>query len=121
MGITTLIPDNAVNGMNVADVDGVRVAGILFDTGTGDSEALLTIGGTVGSTVSHAGNPTTVQDVYFRIGGGDAIGRAKQSLVVNSNDTIIDHIWGLAGGPRRRRHGRMDHQYGRHRIDRQRQ
>jgi len=30
--------------------------------------------------------------VYFRIGGAVA-GKATQSLVVNSHDTIIDHIW----------------------------
>jgi len=33
-----------------------------------------------------------VQDVYFRIGGAVA-GKATTSLVVNSHDTVIDHIW----------------------------
>ena len=33
-----------------------------------------------------------MQDVFFRIGGED-VGKATQSLVVNTNQTIIDHTW----------------------------
>src|SRR6202042_2925445 len=53
LGFPTLIPQNGVNTMQVADVDGVRVDGLLFDAGTTNSAALLTVG-TAGSTVSHA-------------------------------------------------------------------
>ena len=42
--------------------------------------------------MSHAGNPTTVQDVFFRVGGAVA-GKATNSLVVNSNNVIVDDIW----------------------------
>ncbi|MET7424716.1 discoidin domain-containing protein [Dactylosporangium sp. NPDC005555] len=90
-GYPTLIPDNGVNAMSVADVDGVKIAGVLFDAGTVNSDALLTIG-QAGASASHAANPTTVQDVFFRIGGAGP-GKATNSLVVNSSDTIIDHIW----------------------------
>jgi hypothetical protein len=77
--------------MTVADVDGVKIAGLLFDAGTTNSAALLSVGpGT--SAVSHVANPTTVQDVFFRVGGA-AAGKATNSLVVNSNDVIIDDIW----------------------------
>ncbi|MES2739838.1 MAG: RICIN domain-containing protein [Pseudomonadota bacterium] len=91
VGFPTLVPNNGVDGLTVADVDGVRVAGILFDAGTTNSNALMTVG-VKGSGVRHIDNPTTVQDVYFRIGGAVA-GKATNSLIVNSNDTIIDHIW----------------------------
>ena len=91
IGMPTLIPDNGVNAMSVADVDGVRLKGLLFDAGTTNSNALLIVG-PAGSTASHAGNPSTIQDVFFRIGGAGA-GKATNSLIVNSNDTIIDHIW----------------------------
>ncbi|RQP22156.1 hypothetical protein DZC73_24460 [Albitalea terrae] len=91
IGFPTLVPDNGVDAMTVSDVDGVKVAGLLFDAGTVNSQALLTIGA-AGSTASHAANPTTVQDVYFRIGGAVA-GKATNSLVVNSSNTIVDHIW----------------------------
>ncbi|GAA4596702.1 hypothetical protein BJY16_002104 [Actinoplanes octamycinicus] len=91
LGYATIIPDNGVTPMQVADVDGVKVAGLLFDAGTTNSANLLVIGPN-GSSANHAANPTTVQDVFFRIGGSIA-GKATNSLLVNSNNTIIDHIW----------------------------
>ncbi|WP_067495321.1 discoidin domain-containing protein [Actinoplanes sp. TFC3] len=91
LGYATIIPDNGVTAMQVADVDGVKVAGVLFDAGTTNSPNLLVIGPN-GSNANHAGNPTTVQDVFFRIGGSIA-GKATNSLLINSNNTIIDHIW----------------------------
>ena len=91
LGFPTLVPDNGVVPMTVADVDGVKLAGLLFDAGTTNSPVLLQVGPT-GSAAGHAGDPTTIQDVFFRIGGAGA-GKATTSLVVNSNNTIIDHIW----------------------------
>jgi hypothetical protein len=91
IGYATLVPVNGVTPMAVSDVDGVKVAGLLFDAGTTTSPVLLQIG-PGGSSASHAGNPTTVQDVFFRIGGRIA-GKATTSLLVNSSNTIIDHIW----------------------------
>ncbi|BEP13394.1 discoidin domain-containing protein [Acidothermaceae bacterium B102] len=89
IGYPTIIPDGGVSAMNVADVDGVRIKGLLFSAGTTNSAALLTIGT---STAAHAANPISVQDVFFRI-GGDAAGKATQSLVVNASNTLIDHVW----------------------------
>ncbi|UQU62733.1 ricin-type beta-trefoil lectin domain protein [Couchioplanes caeruleus] len=91
IGYPTIIPDNGVNAMDVADVDGVRLKGLLFDAGTTNSDTLLKVG-LAKSGVSHAANPATVQDVFFRIGGMVA-GKATNSLVVNTNNTIIDHTW----------------------------
>jgi len=91
IGFPTVVPDNGVNAMQVADVDGVRIKGLLFDAGTTNSAALLTVG-PAGATASHATNPTTIQDVFFRIGGA-SVGKATTSLAVNSNDALIDHTW----------------------------
>jgi hypothetical protein len=91
LGYATVVPDNGVTPMKVADVDGVKLAGLLFDAGTTRSPSLLEVGPT-GSSASHAANPTTVQDVFFRIGGAGP-GSATNSLIVNSGNTIIDHIW----------------------------
>ncbi|SDK81062.1 Chitobiase/beta-hexosaminidase C-terminal domain-containing protein [Lentzea albidocapillata subsp. violacea] len=91
IGYATIVPQNGVTAMQVADVDGVRIKGILFDAGTTLSNSLLTVG-PAGSSASHAANPTTLQDVFFRVGGAIA-GKATNSLVVNSNNTIIDHSW----------------------------
>ncbi|QNP67783.1 discoidin domain-containing protein [Streptomyces genisteinicus] len=91
LGLATIIPDNGVTAMKVADVDGVRLAGFLIDAGPVNSPTLLEIG-PQGAGADHAANPTTVQDVYIRIGGAH-VGKATTSMVVNSDDTIIDHTW----------------------------
>jgi hypothetical protein len=91
IGFPTLMPLGGVNGLIVDDVDGVEISNLLFDAGTVNSAALLTMG-VAGSHVNHAANPQTVQDVFFRI-GGDVAGVATTSLIVNSDYTLIDHIW----------------------------
>ncbi|MGO4780425.1 coagulation factor 5/8 type domain-containing protein, partial [Lysobacter sp. 2RAB21] len=90
-GLATLVADNGVNAMNVADVDGVKIAGILFDAGVTNSQVLLEVGPN-GSSAGHAANPTSLHDVFFRIGGA-AVGRASVSLKINSHDVIADHLW----------------------------
>jgi hypothetical protein len=91
LGFPTLIPVGGVDTIHVADVDGVRLNGLLLDAGTTNSNALLTVG-TQGSNVSHASNPDSIQDVFFRI-GGDIAGQATNSLVVNANNALINDIW----------------------------
>ncbi|MFF9839385.1 discoidin domain-containing protein [Streptomyces sp. NPDC013740] len=91
LGLATIIPDNGVTALRVADVDGVRLAGFLVDAGQVNSPTLLEVG-PQGASADHAANPTTVQDVYFRIGGAGP-GKATTSLVVNNDDTIVDHTW----------------------------
>src|SRR3984885_1643770 len=91
LGFPTLIPTGGVDTMHVADVDGVRLQGLLFDAGTTNSNPLLP-GGPAGPSANHASNPISVQDVFFRI-GGDIAGQATNSLVVNSNNTLLDDIW----------------------------
>ncbi|MEU3660216.1 discoidin domain-containing protein [Streptomyces sp. NPDC032940] len=91
LGLATIIPDNGVDAMHVADVDGVRLAGFLIDAGPANSDTLLRIG-TPGASADHAANPTTMQDVFIRIGGAGP-GRATDSVVIESDDVIIDHTW----------------------------
>jgi hypothetical protein len=95
LGYATLIPQNGVTPMQVADVDGVKIASLLFDAGTTNSANLLVVGPT-GSSATHAANPTTIQDVFFRIGGAIP-GKATNSLLINSRNVIIDHIWAWRG------------------------
>ena len=91
MGLATLVPQNGVDAMRVADVDGVRLAGFLIDAGPENSEVLLRLGD-ADSARRHDANPSSLHDVYFRIGGAGP-GRATTSLVVDSADVIVDHIW----------------------------
>ncbi|MBT2449560.1 discoidin domain-containing protein [Streptomyces sp. ISL-43] len=91
LGLATLIPDNGVTAMKVADVDGVKLAGFLIDAGQVNSPTLLEVG-PAGTTTDHAANPTTGQDVFIRVGGAGA-GKATAGMVVNNHDTIVDHTW----------------------------
>lgn len=91
IGLPTLIPTNGQVTMKVADVDGVKVAGLVLDAGPVNSTSLLEVGPS-GSSVSHAANPTSLHDLFFRIGGA-AIGKNDASLTINSNHVIGDHFW----------------------------
>ncbi|MFC9057221.1 RICIN domain-containing protein [Streptomyces sp. NPDC057074] len=91
LGLATFVPDNGVTAMTVADVDGVKIAGVLFDAGTTNSRTLVEVG-PAGAAADHSANPTSLHDVYFRVGGA-AVGKATTSLVVNSDDVIGDHMW----------------------------
>ncbi|GAA1950682.1 RICIN domain-containing protein [Kitasatospora viridis] len=91
LGMATLVPDNGVTAITTADVDGIDIAGLIVSAGTTNSSALVRIG-PAGATADHSGDPTVLQDVFFRV-GGDVAGRATQSLVVNSADTIGDDLW----------------------------
>jgi hypothetical protein len=91
LGYATLIPDNGVTALKVADVDGVRLAGFLIEAGPVNSSTLLEVGHP-GSSACHSANPITVQDVFIRIGGAGP-GKATASMVINSCHAIIDHTW----------------------------
>ncbi|MFF1284067.1 coagulation factor 5/8 type domain-containing protein [Streptomyces sp. NPDC058299] len=91
LGYATIVPDNGATALRVADVDGVRLAGFLIDAGPVNSATLLEVGPT-GASRDHSANPTTVQDVFVRIGGAGA-GKATTSMVINSRNTIVDHTW----------------------------
>ncbi|MFE1291024.1 discoidin domain-containing protein [Streptomyces sp. NPDC058751] len=91
LGLATIIPDNGIDAMHVADVDGVKLAGFLIDAGRSNSDTLLRIGPS-GSSADHSANPTTMQDVFVRIGGAGP-GLATNSVVVNSDDVVVDHTW----------------------------
>jgi hypothetical protein len=93
---------------------GVDLAGFMIDAGTVSSPALLRIGerhdrvraaGTSASAAAAStsasasasaakakGEPTRVQDVFFRVGGPHA-GKARLSLEVNSGNVILDDVW----------------------------
>ncbi|MFI1720661.1 discoidin domain-containing protein [Streptomyces sp. NPDC020489] len=91
LGLATIVPDGGIDALHVADVDGVKLAGFLIDAGAARSDTLLQIG-PAGASADHSANPTTMQDVFIRIGGAGP-GLATDSVVVNSDDVVIDHTW----------------------------
>ena len=91
-GMAAIIPDNEHAAVEVADVDGVRVAGLIFDAGT-DSKCLLKVGD-AGTHTDHSENPIVLQDLFFRIGGTvNRLTTAENALEINSDDVICDHFW----------------------------
>jgi hypothetical protein len=91
LGFPTLVPNNGVVAMSVADVPGVKLFGLLFDAGPLNSPVLLQVG-TLHAHKSDPNDPTLLSDVFFRIGGATA-GKAAISLIVNSDNVILDDIW----------------------------
>jgi hypothetical protein len=91
LGFPTLVPTNGDLAMTVADVRGVKLAGLLFDAGPVSSPVLLQVG-TPHAHKSDPADPTSLHDVFFRIGGATP-GKAATSLVVNSDDVLLDDIW----------------------------
>lgn len=91
LGFATLVPENGQVAMTVADVGGVILGSLLFDAGEQKSPILLEVG-PHGSLTDHSGNPTTLHDLHFRVGGA-AVGRATTSLCINSRHVIGDQFW----------------------------
>jgi len=115
LGFPTFVPNNGVVAMSVAEVPGVKLSGLLFDAGPLSSPVLLKVGtrheqesdrndstrreqesdrddSTWNEQKSDPDDPTLLSDVFFRIGGATA-GKAAISLVVNSDNVILDDIW----------------------------
>jgi len=91
LGFATLRPLKGTAAMTTADVDGIEIAGLLFDAGPSESPVLLEVG-PEGSRARHAKDPIALHDVFFRVGGA-AVGRAKVNLKISSHDTLVDHTW----------------------------
>ena len=92
VGHATLTAVNASTPLDVADVPGVIVAGVTVDAGTEESPVLLRVGSGHGSSEGSAQNPTTLSDVYLRV-GGPHVGKARIALQANSDHVLIDHTW----------------------------
>ena len=92
LGHATLTAVGRSTPIDVADVPGVIVAGVTVDAGPEESPVLLRVGGRHGKSKGTAQNPTTLSDVYFRV-GGPHVGKARTALEVNSDHVLIDHTW----------------------------
>jgi hypothetical protein len=91
LGFPTLVPQHGNVTMNVSDVKGVNLSGLIFDAGAVRSPVLLNIG-RQGGHGGRAADPVSVDDVFFRIGGATA-GTAGTAFVDNSDFSIMDDIW----------------------------
>jgi hypothetical protein len=102
LGFPTLVPESGIVSMRVARAKGVLISGMIFDAGATTSPGLLEFGGGqmlsgngnnhLGRSDDDASDPSAIQDVFFRIGGA-MLGKAANSLIVNSNNVILDDVW----------------------------
>ncbi|GAA2023695.1 adenylyl cyclase [Pseudokineococcus marinus] len=95
LGHATLTAVGGAVPMTVADVPGVVVAGVTLDAGTVESPVLLQVGkekGNQGRAHRGTDDPTTLSDVFFRV-GGPHVGKVDTALEVNSDDVLVDHTW----------------------------
>jgi len=93
LGFATLTPDNGSVAMAVPNMKGEKIASLLFDAGPVNSPVLLQMGyQRAHNGWSDPADPSSIQDVFFRIGGATP-GSATTSLVVNSANVILDDIW----------------------------
>lgn len=91
LGLATIVPDNSDTAIKVSDVGGVSLAGLLIDAGE-HSDSLVQIGAE-GCNKDHSDNPILLHDIIYRVGGAKHKGTVDTCLVINSNNTIIDHTW----------------------------
>ncbi len=93
LGHATLTAVNGAVPLTVDDDPGVIIAGLTIDAGTVESPILLQVGKKPKkNSKSDPSNPTTLSDVYFRV-GGPHVGKADVALEVNSSNVLIDHTW----------------------------
>jgi hypothetical protein len=92
LGFATLIPTNGNAALETSSVPGIKVSGLIVDAGPVNSSVLVQIGGKNAGGTHDANDPTLLSDVFFRIGGAEP-GRAENSLIVNTDHTILDDVW----------------------------
>jgi hypothetical protein len=98
MGHATLTAVRGAVPLEVGDGAGIVIAGVTVDAGTVKSPVLMRVGERkrFDRWKRHKKpppwNPTTLSDVYFRV-GGPHVGRTDVALEVNSDHALIDHTW----------------------------
>src|SRR5262249_9787140 len=70
LGVPSLVPTKGLPVISVADVGGVKIAGLILEAGPVKSASLLEVG-PAGSTADHSANPTFLYDLTVRTGGAN--------------------------------------------------
>lgn len=91
-GLATLVPRNDTAAMLLDDVPGLIVAGLMFDAYQSSTNLLQV--GPKNSSRDNSANPSTLIDLYFRIGGflSENV-NVDTTVEINSNNVIGDHFW----------------------------
>ncbi|MEK1907590.1 MAG: hypothetical protein AAAB13_17565 [Pseudomonas sp.] len=111
LGYPSLTPTTGKSAIEVGNITGVMLSGLIIDAGPKQSNVLVKVG-QPGSYAGEPHDPTTLSDVYIRV-GGPQLGSAKTSVEVNNSNVILDHNWlwrgdhgtGTAWGENKADHG----------------
>jgi hypothetical protein len=91
IGMPSLVPQNGTPALEAADVDGLKIGGFIVDA-SGTNSANLMVIGEPGSVKDHSSDPTSMWDIFCRV-GGEFSGTASCMLTINSGNVILDHAW----------------------------
>jgi len=96
IGLPTLVAAEGVPAIRVGNVDGVRIAGILVEAGTGGKrEALFEWG--EGTYKGNPKAPGLMHDVFIRVGGTNdpvhAQAKSRIMMRIASGNVIGDNLW----------------------------
>ncbi len=89
LGLATHTPVAGSPAIEVADVDGVKLAGLVLDAGPVKSPVLLRVGGK-DSRENHRDNPIFLHDIFCRVGGPGA-GAVDTCVEINSSQIVGDY------------------------------
>lgn len=94
MGLATLRAANGTACMETGDVQGLIIAGLLFDSGETKSDNLLVVG-TEKKASGEAEKNNYLSDLFFRVGGTDTEKpvSVKCCATINSDHVIGDNFW----------------------------
>lgn len=91
LGYPTLQPINGTPALTIADVDGIKVGGVLLEAGATNSPTLLEVG-EPGSRKTHEADPIFLWDIFCRAGGAKA-GSTTCMVTLNANHAVGDNFW----------------------------
>lgn len=95
LGLATLISNNGKPCIEVGNVDGVRIAGMLLQAGNHKASTLLKWGQSKNAGSSQ--NPGVASDVFARVGGRNNPYHGQTSadsmIEINSGNVIVDNTW----------------------------
>jgi hypothetical protein len=91
LGYATLMPIKGTPALTIADVSGVKVGGLLIESGPVNSPNLIVVG-QPGASASHKADPIFLFDLFCRAGGA-VIGTTDCFLTIYSNDVVGDNFW----------------------------
>ena len=94
-GLATLRATQGNVCIQTADVPGLKIAGLLFDAGTKESENLLVVGDKNAAAIDADAEKITLSDLFFRVGGTqeEIPAKVKRCVTINSSHVTGDNFW----------------------------